>query len=203
VITALVVILAGAVWVLRPLGMGTMVLAFLIPFAALSGIEALSGSCFLAGWHSGPVCGWDYWLNLVTSPELLVFTFFMISDPRTAPRGQDARIVYGVAIALLASGLLVLQPSEFGVKLAILAALTAVCALVPVMDRVLAMQKMTLPKIGWKSGAAAVATALIAVAVPVAVIALASDQLVVAIDSRGSSSAPVIRGLSPADIPQQ
>jgi Na+-transporting NADH:ubiquinone oxidoreductase subunit NqrB len=205
VLAALVVILAGAIWVLRPLRMGAMVLAFLLPFAALSAVEASSGRCFLASWHPGPVCGWDYWLNLVTSPELLVFVFFMISDPRTAPSGADARIVYGVAMALLASGLLVLQPSEFGVKVAILAALTVVCPLVPLMDRVLEGRtpQHPHPKSRGRVMTAVVMAALITLAVPPAVIALASDRLVVAIDSRGSGVSPLTRGLSPADIPQQ
>src|SRR5947209_8678330 len=58
VAAALAVILAGAIWVLRPLRMGSMVLAFLLTFAALSAVEALSGHCFYAAWHLGPVCGW-------------------------------------------------------------------------------------------------------------------------------------------------
>jgi Na+-translocating ferredoxin:NAD+ oxidoreductase RnfD subunit len=209
VLAALAVILAGAMWVLRPLRMWPMVVAFLLPFAMLVAVEAFSGRCFLATWHRGPVCGSAYWLNLVTSPELLVFVFFMISDPKTAPRQADARIVYGVAIALLAAGLLVLQPSEFGIKVAILAALTVVCALVPLMDRVWSDVRTLSPipqerrEIGRQAATAMAIATFIALATPPAVIALASDRLVVAIDGRGSPPSSITRSPAPADIPEQ
>ena len=221
VLAALAVILAGAVWVLRPLRMWPMVAAFLLPFAALVAVEALSGRCFYATWHRGPVCGSAYWLNLVTSPELLVFVFFMISDPKTAPREADARIVYGVAIGLLAAGLLVLQPSEFGIKVAILAALTVVCAVVPLLDRVFARRSQTpLPALPhgrresggvgrahgdiWRRAATSmVVAAFIALAIPPAVIALASDRLIIAIDGRNSPASSITPGPAPPDIPQQ
>ena len=38
-----------------------------------------------AAWHLGPITGWELWRVLVTSPEILVFLFFMITDPRTIP----------------------------------------------------------------------------------------------------------------------
>jgi len=94
ILLTLVVIIAGAVWILRPLQMLPMVSAFLVSFGILVGVIAASGHCFLAIWHLGPIRSTDYWLNVCTSPELLVFTFFMISDPRTAPRLPLARILY-------------------------------------------------------------------------------------------------------------
>ena len=39
---------------------------------------------------------------LVTSPEILIFLFFMISDPVTIPRGRIARLVYAIGIGALA-----------------------------------------------------------------------------------------------------
>jgi hypothetical protein len=36
------------------------------------------------------VCGVDFWRVIVTSPEVLIFLFFMITDPKTAPRGRSA-----------------------------------------------------------------------------------------------------------------
>jgi hypothetical protein len=198
VILSLVVILAGAIWVLWPLRMWLMVGAFLATFAVLVAANAALGRCFLAVWHSGPVCGSDYWLNLITSPELLVFVFFMISDPKTAPRLPRARVVYGVAIAVVAAVLIWPQPSEFGVKVAVLAALTIACSFVPLLDRILGgshaprlviRQQMVAP----------IAIAAILVAVPMATIFLASDRLVVAIDSAGSPGP----GPLPSGIPQQ
>lgn len=205
VIAALAVILAGAVWVLRPLRMWPMVAAFLGTFAVLTAVEAVIGRCFLATWHGGPVCGTDYWLNLVTSPELLVFVFFMISDPKTAPRMPAARIAYGTITALLAGGLILFQPSEFGIKVAILASLTVVCALVPLLDRALSRVREARPwaAVGRRLSPAVVVAAVIALSVPLAVMSLASDRLVVAIDGRGYPGSSVSRGPIPSDIPQQ
>ena len=51
---------------------------------------AISGHAMLARWHLGPITGFHFWLVLVTSPEVLVFLFFMITDPKTAPRSSDS-----------------------------------------------------------------------------------------------------------------
>jgi hypothetical protein len=201
VLVALAVILAGAVWVLRPLQMLPMVVAFLVTFAILVGEFAGAGRCFVAIWHTGPICGTAYWLNIITSPELLVFVFFMISDPRTAPRLPWARVIYGMAIAVVAAGLLVLQPSEYGIKVALLASLTVVCSFVPFIDRLLSPQKpeqsaTSVPLLGrllapgdperrsatMPSGLAVIAAALITLGVPAGTVALASNQQVVNID---------------------
>ena len=85
VIAALVVIALGAVWILRSVRMVPMALAFLVPFAIGIGAFALAGQSFLATWHDGAVEGASYWSNICASPELLIFVFFMMSDPRTAP----------------------------------------------------------------------------------------------------------------------
>ena len=47
--------------------------------------------------------GVDLWWLLVTSPEVLVFLFFMITDPRTIPEGPRGRRVYAVSVGLLAT----------------------------------------------------------------------------------------------------
>jgi hypothetical protein len=41
-----------------------------------------------ANWAFAPVCGIDYWRVIVFSPEVLIFLFFMITDPKTTPTGQ-------------------------------------------------------------------------------------------------------------------
>ena len=38
-----------------------------------------------AAWHVGPIEGAEFWWLLVSSPEILVFLFFMITDPKTIP----------------------------------------------------------------------------------------------------------------------
>ena len=74
------------------------------------------------------------WRLLITSPEVLVFTFFMITDPKTIPRGTAARRVYAVSIGLLSVLLLAPQTTEFGTKVALLGALTLVCAARPLLE---------------------------------------------------------------------
>lgn len=132
---AMAVILLGGAWILRQVRMVPMALSFLLPFAALIGVFAASGRSFIAVWHSGPISGTSYWLNIVLSPEVLIFVFFMISDPQTAPKAPVGRIIYGAANALVAAALVFFQPTEFGVKLAILSSLTVVCPLVPVIEK--------------------------------------------------------------------
>lgn len=139
-IATIAVIVVGAVWVLRPLRMLPMVAAFMLTFGAVVAAFALAGDSFWALWHPEPVAGWFYWLIVVLSPEVMIFVFFMMSDPQTAPKSRDGRIVFGVATALIAAGLLVVHPTEFGVKLAILSSLTVTCALVPLIESLVARQ---------------------------------------------------------------
>jgi hypothetical protein len=41
-----------------------------------------------AAWHLGPVSGGYLWWVLVSLPEILVFMFFMITDPGRSPAGR-------------------------------------------------------------------------------------------------------------------
>ena len=50
-----------------------------------------------ANWAFAPVCGFDFWRVIVTSPEVLIFLFFMITDPKTVPAGRVGRVVFGAA----------------------------------------------------------------------------------------------------------
>ena len=135
VMAAMAVILLGGAWVLRPVRMVPMAASFLLTFGALIAAFAVAGRSFIAIWHAGPVGGASYWLDLCLSPEILIFVFFMMSDPQTAPRSARGRVVYGAATAAVAAALLLPQTTEFGVKLAILSSLTVLCALVPALDR--------------------------------------------------------------------
>ena len=47
----------------------------------------------IANWAFAPVCGFDFWRVIVTSPEVLIFLFFMITDPKTVPAGRVGRVV--------------------------------------------------------------------------------------------------------------
>jgi hypothetical protein len=85
--------------------------------------------CMVASWHVTPMCGWQLWQILVTSPEVLIFALFMIPDPRTVPDGQGARVIFGVIVAMLAVLLLGPTTLEFWTKTAILASLVIACSL--------------------------------------------------------------------------
>jgi hypothetical protein len=102
--------------------------AFWLSFAAAIGVLAASGHAMTARWHLGPITGAYFWWVLVSSPEILVFLFFMITDPKTIPKSRSARIAYAVSVGLLASLLIAPQRTEFATKVAVLGALAIVCA---------------------------------------------------------------------------
>jgi Na+-translocating ferredoxin:NAD+ oxidoreductase RnfD subunit len=131
---ALTVIVVGGLLITKRTHMLGVVVAFYVTFVATLAVVAASGHCMIARWHVGPICGADFWTLLVTSPEVLVFLFFMITDPRTAPLGRRARIAYGAGVALVAAFLIAPQRSEWGTKVALLGALAIVCAVRPVLE---------------------------------------------------------------------
>ena len=96
---------------------------------------ALTGHAMLARWHLGPITGFHFWLVLITSPEVLVFLFFMITDPKTAPRSPTHRLVYAVSLGLLASLMIAAATTEFASKVALLSSLAIVCLAMPVLRR--------------------------------------------------------------------
>jgi hypothetical protein len=52
-------------------------------------------------WRQVYTLGWpmDYFIHSISTGSLLLFTFFMISDPRTSPNHPVARIIWAVLIA--------------------------------------------------------------------------------------------------------
>ncbi len=132
---ALGVILAGGFTILGRLRLLRVAVGFWVSFAVGIGVLALSGHAMLARWHLGPITGFHFWLVLVTSPEVLVFLFFMITDPKTAPRSPTHRLVYAVSLGLLASLLIAPTTTEFASKVALLLSLAVVCLAVPVLRR--------------------------------------------------------------------
>ncbi|HEX6788853.1 MAG TPA: FG-GAP-like repeat-containing protein [Gaiellaceae bacterium] len=132
-VAALVVILLGGFTILSRLKLLRVALGFWFAFAAAIAILAASGHAMTARWHLGPVTGFHFWAVLVTSPEVLVFLFFMITDPKTAPAGPRARIVYSVALGLLGALLIAPTTTEFAAKVALLSSLAIVCVAMPVL----------------------------------------------------------------------
>ncbi|HVS85751.1 MAG TPA: FG-GAP-like repeat-containing protein, partial [Gaiellaceae bacterium] len=124
---ALVVIVTGGFAILRRLKLLRVALSFWFAFAVGIGGLALAGHAMVARWHLGPIEGLSFWWVLVTSPEVLVFLFFMITDPKTAPRDPRGRIVYGLALGLLSALLIAPTTTEFAAKVALLSTLAIVC----------------------------------------------------------------------------
>jgi Na+-translocating ferredoxin:NAD+ oxidoreductase RnfD subunit len=133
---ALAIIVGGGLAILRRLHLLVIAAGFWLAFAAGVGLLAATGHAMTATWHVGPLTGAYFWWVLVTSPEVLVFLFFMITDPKTTPSGTRARAVYAISIGLLAALLIAPARTEFWSKVAVLGSLAIVCAARPLLARV-------------------------------------------------------------------
>ncbi len=147
------VILVGGLLITARLGLLAAALTFWVTLAAGVGLLAASGHCMVARWAFAPVCGADYWRVIVTSPEVLVFVFFMITDPKTVPSSRGGRIMFGFLVAVVSTLLMAPQTNEFGTKVALLGGLVVVCAFRFLLDR-------PLPAMRTVSRIAVVATAM-------------------------------------------
>ena len=134
-VVALVIIVGGGLAILSRLRLLWVAIAFWLSFAAGIAVLALSGHSMTARWHLGPITGGYFWWVLVTSPEILVFLFFMLTDPRTIPASPRMRVAYAVSVGLLASLLIAPARTEFWSKVAVLGALAIVCGAWPVLKR--------------------------------------------------------------------
>jgi Na+-translocating ferredoxin:NAD+ oxidoreductase RnfD subunit len=134
---AYAVILGGGLLITRRLHLLGLAAAFWLTLATGLGLLAASGHCMTASWAFAPVCGVDYWRVIVTSPEVMIFLFFMITDPKTVPGGSVGRVVFGVLVGISSILLMAPQVDEFGTKVGLLSGLVLVCAVRPVLDRVL------------------------------------------------------------------
>jgi Na+-translocating ferredoxin:NAD+ oxidoreductase RnfD subunit len=134
---AIALIVGGGLTILSRLRLLIIAGGFWLAFAAGIGVLAASGHSMTARWHLGPITGWSFWWLLVTSPEILIFLFFMITDPMTIPKGRVARVVYAVSVGLLATLLIAPQTTEYATKVAVLGALALVCAARPLLERLL------------------------------------------------------------------
>ena len=133
---ALAVIVTGGFTILGRLKLLRVAVGFWLSFAAGIGVLALAGHVMIARWHLGPISGFHFWWVLITSPEVLVFLFFMITDPKTAPRAPKARLAYAVGLGLLASVLIAPTTTEYASKVALLGSLAIVCLALPLLRAV-------------------------------------------------------------------
>jgi len=134
-ITAYVVIIGGGLIITRRLRLLMLAATFWVTFSSGVAVLAASGHCITARWAFAPVCGFDFWRIIVTSPELMIFLFFMITDPKTVPSGRVGRVVFGLMVSVVSVLLMAPQTTEFGTKIALLSGLVLVCAARPLIDR--------------------------------------------------------------------
>lgn len=142
-IAAYAVILIGGALITRRLHLLILGATFWVTLAASLGVLAASGHCMVTRWSFAPVCGADFWRSIVTSPEILIFLFFMITDPKTVPAGRVGRVVFGLLVGIVSSLLIAPQTTEFGAKVGLLAGLVLVCAARPILERILPEPKST------------------------------------------------------------
>ncbi len=76
--------------VLRKVGRWDTTIAFLAFYLALE-----AGRNLYLGWT------WDVWSHRMMSGSLVMFSFFMITDPRTIPNSQVSRLIWTFTIAVL------------------------------------------------------------------------------------------------------
>jgi hypothetical protein len=151
---AYLVILVGGLLITRRLRLLTMAAAFWLTLVAGIGVLAVSGHCMTATWALQPVCGTSFWWVIASSPEVLIFLFFMITDPKTIPEGGVARVAFAVSLALVCTLLIAPQTTEFGAKVGLLGGLVLMTPLRLLFDRL--MERVDL--LGLRPGIAPVRT---------------------------------------------
>ena len=123
-------------------------LAALLAFFAILVLQASRRTdiaLFFLGAHTALLLARADWLgdplaipiHQLENGALLLFAFFMISDPRTAPDSRLGRLVFAVAVALLGHWLAFFQQ----MRPALPVALVAVSLLTPVLDRLLPSER--------------------------------------------------------------
>ena len=173
-VTYAVLIVGGLLigWELKLLGLE---LGYMAAFAASAAVAltAVPDHCMVASWHATAMCGPDLWQILVTSPEVLLFAFFMVPDPRTVPDGPVGRLAFGVLVGVLSVLLLGPTTLEFWTKTAILASLLYACAGRFALARLVApLEKarrplVGVPRLAWAAAGVVGIIVLLMAAVPV------------------------------------
>ncbi len=136
-IAAYAVIIVGGLLITRRLHLLALAATYWITLTVGVGILAGSGHCMTARWAFAPVCGFDFWRVIVTSPEVLIFLFFMITDPKTVPAGRVGRVVFALLVGVASTLLLAPQTTEFAAKVGLISGLVVVSAVRPILERYL------------------------------------------------------------------
>ncbi len=120
-------IVIGGLLITHRLALLGMAVAFWTTLGLGSVVLASSGHCITTNWSARPVCDGAFTRLLLTSPEILVFAFFMLTDPKTAPRTPLRRVVFGSSVGLLSVLLFAPARTEFTTKVSLFGALAVVC----------------------------------------------------------------------------
>ncbi len=134
---AYLIILVGGLVITARLRLLGVAVSFWMVLAVGIAILAASGHCITAAWALQPVCGAQFSWVVITSPEVLIFLFFMITDPKTIPTGDVARLAFAVCLGAVCALLIAPQTTEFGAKVALLAGLVVLTPLRFLFDRYL------------------------------------------------------------------
>ena len=111
-----------AILVLQASRRSDIAVFFLVSHAALLFLRA--------AWLGDP---WAIPIHQLESGSLLIFAFFMISDPKTSPDARLARFLFALAVALLAHWLAFFMQ----MRPALYVALVALSPINPILDRIL------------------------------------------------------------------
>jgi Na+-translocating ferredoxin:NAD+ oxidoreductase RnfD subunit len=89
---------------------------------------------FLTWWRQVFTLGWpiDHFLHSITTGSLLIFAFFMISDPRTSPNHPLARVLWATTIAVV-SFYFAAYEWKYNTSIWVM---VAAAPLVPILDRI-------------------------------------------------------------------
>lgn len=134
-IAAYAVIFVGGYFICSRLGLIGMGLAFWVTLAGGMAVLAALDHSMTTRWSLMPIEGAHFWWIILTSPEIFIFLYFMITDPRTVPPGRVARIVFGFTVGAVASLLMAPWKTEFGTKVGLLSSLTVLCLCRPLLER--------------------------------------------------------------------
>ena len=140
---AYLIILVGGLLITARLRLIAVAVSFWLLLAAGLAVLAASGHCMTAAWALQPVCGQQFWWVVVTSPEVLIFLFFMITDPKTIPSGSVARVAFALCLGAACVLLIAPQTTEFGAKVALLAGLVLLTPFRFLFDRFLTKPEST------------------------------------------------------------
>jgi enediyne biosynthesis protein E5 len=147
---ALVVLLFGTdhVWVSPAQWGASLWFAALLAFLAILVLHAARRgdiAIFFLGSHAALLCARAWWfgdpwaipLHQLESGSVLLFSFFMISDPKTSPDSRLGRFLFALAVALLAYWL----AFAWQLRPALFVALIALSPSVPLIDRALPAER--------------------------------------------------------------